>query len=364
MADLHLDWPFAGLSADARRGRLRREELKAIFAGIIDLAAQERVQVLLLAGDLFEHAHATRGTIKFMDDQFRRIPGARIFIAPGNHDPFVDGSYYQTYPWAPNVHVFGPEPERVDLPDLPVSVYGWGFGTWEVRRFGLQGLRAQDAGRVNLAVFHGGDEAYHPFTAADLAAMGMDYIALGHIHKEGPVLEQAGRVIARYSGAPEALGFGDTGRFGVWAGEVSREYNRMRFVPTGLRRYVTVDVDVSGAVSLEDVAAAIRSAAPAAERAQHCWRLTLRGTVDPDLFVDVDGLQERLSTEFFVLKLMDATEPALDLEELAGERSARGLFVRKLLAQSETAASDGDRRTVRRALALGLAALAGKEAGR
>jgi DNA repair protein SbcD/Mre11 len=361
MADLHLEWPFGSGSSS----RLRREELKDVAAGVIDLAVRERVQVLLLAGDLYEHAHATRGTAKFLDDQFRRIPDVHVFISPGNHDPYLEGSYWQTYPWAPNVHIFGPEPDRVDLPDLPVSVWGWGFGAFEVRSWQLAGLRPPASpDRINLAVIHGGDAAYHPFGPAELDELGMDYIALGHIHKTGTVLEKAGRVVARYSGSPEALSFGEPGEHGVYVGPVSKEGARLAFVVTGRRRYITEEVDVSGAVSLDDVAAAILQVDSPTERARHCYRLHLTGFVDPGLAVDTTVLTERLAGQFYLLKLSNQTEPDWDLAELARERSARGLFVQRLLAMEDAAEDDlAAQRRIRRALALGLAAFAGKGGG-
>ncbi|MDF2628511.1 MAG: hypothetical protein K0R39_2342 [Symbiobacteriaceae bacterium] len=360
-ADVHLDWPFAGLgSGGDLKARLRREELKSIFAAIIDLAIREQVDLLLIAGDLFEHKYATRGTMQFLDEQFRRF-GGPVFISPGNHDPYVAGSYYETYPWAPNVRIFGPEPERIDLDGLPVSVRGWGFPTWEVRECQLQRFPPPAAGgRVNLVVVHGGDAAYHPFDSDDLAALGADYIALGHIHKEGVLLERAGRVIARYSGSPDALSFGEPGEHGVVIGTVSPDETRLRWVPTGLRRYSTADVDVTGAVSLEDVAARLLRAFPSEERSVNCYRLTLTGAVDPSLTVDVAVLQERLAPEFYVLRLTDATAPEADLAALACERSARGLFVQRLLGMEAAEADAGRRRVIRRALAHGLAAFAQK----
>lgn len=363
MADMHLEWPFAAMGADGLRGRLRREELKELFASIIDLAEREAVQVLLIAGDLFEHQHITRGVVKFIDQQFRRIPGTRVFISPGNHDPFLPNSFYQTYAWAPNVHIFGPEPDAVDLPDLPVTVYGWGFGAWEVRECHLGGLRVTDPSRINLAVVHGGDAAYHPFRPADLAAIGADYIALGHIHKAGTLLEQGGRVIARYSGSPEALSFGEPGEHGVYLGTVSKAGSRLAFVETGRRRYISQAVDVTGAESVEDLMARCLLVDGPEARQQHCYRLTLMGAVAQGLSVDLPLLQERLAEQFYLLRLVDESRPDYDLAAIAQERSARGLFVQRLLAMEGEAADSATRLRIQRAIDLGLAAF-GEESQR
>lgn len=363
MADMHLEWPFTGMGVDRRRGRLRRAELREVFSGIIDLALQERVQLLLIAGDLFEHSHATRSLIDFIDQQFRRIPGIRVFISPGNHDPYMDGSYYQTYPWSPNVHIFGPEPERIDLPDLPVSVWGWGFGSWEVGTWQMEGVRAVDPDRITLALLHGGEGVYHPFRPKEMSDLGADYIALGHIHKGQPYLEEAGRVRARYPGSPEALDFGEPGEHGVWLGTVSKERADLRFVRTGRRQQITVEVGVEGARTPEEVLEALRQADDPEARLRNCYRLILTGAVSPDLILDLSVLQEQASGEFFFLRLEDQTYPDYDLDRLSREKSARGLFVRRLLAMQEEEPIEKQEQ-IRRALALGLSAFAGRGLGR
>lgn len=354
MADMHLEWPFAGIGIDGHRGRARREELKATFAAIVDLALAEKVHLFLIAGDLFEHQHVTRSTVRFLEQQFRRLgENVRVFISPGNHDPYMEGSYYRSYPWPENVHIFGPRVERVDLDDLGVSVYGWGFGSWEVDSCQLEGLRVADPDRINLLVVHGGEGRYHPFRPADLEATGADYVALGHIHKPGVFLEAGGRVIAPYPGSPEALSFGEPGRHGVIVAEVSKGGSALRFHATGKREFITREVDCTGALTPEDLVSALLAVDPEPARQTHCYRLTLTGTLPPDLAVDLPLLHERLAPHFYHLRLEDRTRPDYDLEQLAQERSARGLFVRRLLAME---AEGGDRERIRRALRLGLAA--------
>jgi len=364
MADMHLEWPFAGMGVDSHRGRLRREELKEVFAASVDLAIREQVDLFLIAGDLFEHEHLTRTTVRFLEQQFRRMDGIRVFISPGNHDPLLPNSYYRSYPWPANVHIFGTTPERVDLPDRPVSVYGWGFGSWEVTEYQLGGLKVADPGRINIVVVHGGDERYHPFTPADLAAIGADYIALGHIHKTDVVLQEGGRVIARYAGSPEGLSFGEPGQHGVYLGTIEKQANRMEFVATGRREQISLSVDVTGATTTEELVELVRSADSEERRLQHCYRIALTGALDPELVIDLPVLQEQLASQFFLLRLADSTRPDFDLAAIARERSARGLFVQRLMALESEAADPGERDRIRRALQIGLAAFQERGSGR
>lgn len=356
MADMHLEWPFAGMGVDSHRGRMRREELKEVFASIVDLAIREEVQLFLIAGDLFEHEHLTRATVRFLEQQFRRLEGIRVFISPGNHDPLLPNSYYRSCPWPENVHIFGSETERVDLDDLGVSVYGWGFGAWEVTSWQLSDLKIMDPRRINIVLVHGGDERYHPFKPSDLTVMGADYIALGHIHKPGVVWEEDGRLIAQYPGSPEALSFGEPGVHGVMVGTLSRQVNSLKFFPTGRREFITRDVDVTGTSSPEELIEAVLAADDEERRLTHCYRLNLTGAVDAELSLDLPVLQERLAPHFYLLRLQDTTQPDYDLAVIARERTARGLFVQRLMALEAAAEDPRERARFQRALAYGLAA--------
>ncbi len=364
MADMHLEWPFAGMGVDSHRGRMRREELKEVFAATVDLAIREQVELFLIAGDLFEHEHLTRATVRFLEQQFRRMDGIRVFISPGNHDPLLPNSYYRSYPWPSNVHIFGTTPERVDLPDRSVSVYGWGFGAWEVAEYQLGDLKVADPARVTIVVVHGGDEKYHPFTSAELAAIGADYIALGHIHKTDVVLADGDRVIARYAGSPEGLSFGEPGRHGVYVGSVGKDGNDLAFVPVGRREQITLEVDLTGAATPEEAQELIRACDTEERRLQHCYRVMLKGTPDADLAVDLPVWQEQLAGQFYLLRLVDQTRPDIDLVAVARERSARGLFVQRMSALEAEAQEPAERERIRRALQIGLVAFQERGSGR
>ena len=68
--DLHLDSPFVGLTTEVPAGiaATLRDSTLIAWRRIIDLALEERVQFLLVAGDAFEGANRTlQGQIHFRD---------------------------------------------------------------------------------------------------------------------------------------------------------------------------------------------------------------------------------------------------------------------------------------------------------
>src|SRR3970040_1021480 len=102
-ADLHLDAPFAW--ARPETARLRRRNRREALTRILALAAEERVDAILCAGDLFEHERFTPDTITFLRESFARTDRP-IYLAPGNHDWYSPRSPYALVEWSPSVHLF------------------------------------------------------------------------------------------------------------------------------------------------------------------------------------------------------------------------------------------------------------------
>ena len=88
-ADLHLDRSFAGLSVAPSEAAKRREELRAALRRIVDLAIELNVDALTAGGDLYEHDRAGADTATSSRANSSVSPQGRVFIAPGNHDPYI-----------------------------------------------------------------------------------------------------------------------------------------------------------------------------------------------------------------------------------------------------------------------------------
>jgi hypothetical protein len=131
-----------------------------------------------------------------------------------------------------------------------------------------------------------------------------------------------------------------------------------RFVPLAVRACLTRDVDVTGVNGPEAVVERVRQAFTPGERERDLCRAILTGRIDPALSLDVALLTELLAADFFLIRLQDRTEPDWDLEGLARERTARGLFVQRLLRLLQGTTDEREQARVRRALHLGLTALA------
>jgi DNA repair exonuclease SbcCD nuclease subunit len=190
-ADIHLDSPlhrletYEGAPVDEIRQASRRA-----FENLIDLAVDEAVDFVLIAGDLFDGDWKDYNTGLYFIRQMRRLAeaGIRALIIAGNHD--AAGRMTRTLPYPDNVHVFSSrKPETHILEDLDVAVHGRSFARAAVTDNLVPDYPEPLPGRFNIGLLHTsltgreGHENYAPCTLADLANKGYDYWALGHVHQ-------------------------------------------------------------------------------------------------------------------------------------------------------------------------------------
>nr|WP_325188309.1 metallophosphoesterase [uncultured Oscillibacter sp.] len=152
-ADFHLDSAFAALPAG--RAAERRRESRELAFRLADYVNGRGVQLVLLAGDLFDSAAPYRETGEALAEALGRMR-AQVFAAPGNHDWCGPGSPWDTVDWPENVHIFQENAmTSVDLPELDAAVHGAAFTSAEQGSSLLAGFAAPEDGRVHLGVLHG-----------------------------------------------------------------------------------------------------------------------------------------------------------------------------------------------------------------
>ena len=330
-ADFHLDAPFAALSPE--KARQRRAEQRQLLSRLADLAEEEGADLVLLSGDLLDGGETYQETVEALSHALGQIK-APVFIAPGNHDPYGPRSAYAGTAWPDNVHIFtSVQPEGVELPELGCVVHGAAFTTPQADRSPLMGFSAPRDGRIHLMTLHGdvaGQGRYGPIRPEDIAASGLTYLALGHIHACSG-LQQAGETCWAYPGCPEGRGFDETGEKGVLAVTVDDQGAvSVRFVPLAGRRYEIVEADVTGKDSAEEALREVLPASPTGD----CCRILLTGQRsfgNPDLA----ALTALAQPNYFSVSVRDNTRPLRDLWQRAGEDSLTGLVLRALKGEKD-----------------------------
>ncbi len=360
---------FAGPGASASFGNRRRQGLRDAFARVVARAGNWPADALLIAGDLFENGRVTRDTLAFLRDQFASVPRVPIFIAPGNHDPYVPSSPYATEHWPDNVHVFTrPEWTSIAANDGQLIVHGFAFDGPDISRNPFGELRIDGTeGGVHVGVAHGSErahqpkekDAYAPFDAASAAARGLSYLALGHFHAhtsiEGPF-----ETTIRYSGAPEGHSFKETGAH--YFLEIEIVDHGVRVNPATASRFV-YDVQAlhcDGFNSSQDVLDAVR-ALKNPDFGAHVLRVLFTGVCSDDLRAEFGAIKDVLDQEFEWLEFADETRPTEDYEALSHEDSSVGAFAATLSAQIADATDPARREMLARAFEVGLAAFRRRE---
>lgn len=354
-ADFHLDSAFRSLPEE--QARQRRRESRQLPGCLVDWANEHGAELLLLAGDLFDSDQLYSQTAQELAEALGRFRGMCL-IAPGNHDWLSANSPYRLDIWPENVHIFrGGGIERLSLPQCGCTVYGASFTAPEEAESGLAGFRAQQDGTAQIMLLHGDvgsrDSRYRPILPEEIAATGLDYLALGHVHSHGG-MNRAGSTVWAYSGCPEGRGFDETGDKGFLFGEVTPGRAELRFVPLPGRRYQLHAVELTEA---EDVADAIRRSLPP-DTQDDIYRIRLLGQVDQP--PRLERLQEELAGHFFRLELRDETRPREDIWAHCGEDSLRGQFLLRLRREYDTA-DEPRRRLIEQAARFGLAAMDNRE---
>lgn len=353
-ADLHLDSPFDGLPEE--KAAQRRIEQRELLGRLSDIARDQQVDLILLAGDLLDSDSAYGETAEELVRTLAAIP-AEIIISPGNHDYYSNRSPYNRLHFPSNVHIFKKNKiECIDLPEISARVYGAAF-TDKYSTGLLNGFTVEKQPNVvDIMCIHGElgkASQYNPITEQDIAASNLDYIALGHIHK-GSGLKKAGSTYYSWPGCPEGRGFDETGKKFVNLVAVIDGECRIMPVSISSRKYEIVSVSLGE----EDALKAIESVLPENTK-DDIYRIILRG--ETDSAPDISELKATLEERFFSLQIRDETSLRRDIWEKAGEDSLRGLFLQKLKAMLDSATDDNEKERIVQAARWGLAALDKRE---
>ena len=364
-ADLHLDTAFS--LEDPRTAELRRNELRAAFVNLMMFVRSKEVDILLIAGDLFDRVNPTKETEEVVLREFAQSARTKIFICPGNHDPYTVDSPYARLSFSDNVHIFDSETlSYFDLPEWNVSVYGYAFTSHRLPYNPFSNPPKLNEERINILLGHAdvGKSASDdcPLPLAEIAKSGFDYLALGHIHAASGI-QREGYSYYAYPGCLEGRDFGECGP-GKGAliavmqknrpGEFEIETKQIRFAR---RSYEILKLQFEGKESSEDVIAACDKAVREAGYDEDTLlRLVLEGQLPEGVTVSKTLLQS-VARKVFYLEVKNRTVPAIDLVSLENDPTLRGAFYQSLKPLFE--GTQEEKTLAEKALRYGLVSLSG-----
>lgn len=362
-ADIHLD---SALSAHLgrERARGRRNEILNTFRKIFGYAAENDVQAVIIAGDLFDSETVSATTINVVLGEIAKYADIDVFYLRGNHDP--DESLFAGRRLPENLYLFGDEWTQYQLKGSHIVIAGAVLNDENCNS--IYDELELDENDINIVTLHGQEQEYgrarnmNDVCLKKLMGRGIDYLALGHVH--GRKLESLDhRGVYCYPGCLEGSGFDECGEHGFMMLDVDERKHMVEteFVPFAYRRLFDVEVDVTGAESSSDAADMIADRlyqelpGTMEDESRDMVRVSLTGAVNVESEINTDYLTKQFQDSFYYMEILDHTDFQVDYMRYVNDASLKGEFVRKVMRQDM---SENDKAYV---IQTGLRALSGEE---
>lgn len=382
-ADIHLDSPMTSY-LDSGKARERRKEILNTFCSMLDFAQENRVDAVIIAGDLFDTEKISMNTAKVVTEEIQRHGEVTVFYLPGNHDRkdyifrgcnIPDNMIVISREWSywqlnEEYGVREIKPGQ-KLPAETVILAGCVLDSYTDTDIYDHLQLPENA--VNIVTLHGqiydngGGNNADSIDIRRLQNRCIDYLALGHVHAyQDGRLDHRGRYC--YPGCLEGRGFDECGEHGFVMLDIDAESGviRSRFVPWAYRRISEIQVDVTGMTDMLEVEDNIAERLYSESRKADIGRIRdtngldlVRVILTGDNFaledINEDHIGERFKDSFFYFSVLDRTYKGDGQTGYENEVSLKGEFVRTVMASQ---LSQDDKEYI---IAMGIRALAGEE---
>lgn len=317
IADVHLGVvPDKGKPWSEQRAR----EIQDSFQRLLDTAKEEKIDLLLIAGDLF-HFPPTVAMLKELDAQLSELENVTTVLIAGNHDHRAPGSPLDRYEFqSDTICLQAEEVEQLVLDDLKTCVTGISYHQQEIPQAIYDDLTPELPGEefygdyFQILLAHGGDNRHSPMNRNKLLHSGFDYIALGHIHK--PEIIAVDKMIN--VGSLEPIDYTDVGARGYVIGEAEELEEGWRFRTEwrefSCRQYVDLVIEVKPEMTNYQLQKLIQEQIDEMG-AQHIYRIILQGYRSVLFQPDFNSLMNL----YFIYEVVDQTHEAYNLKKLQEE---------------------------------------------
>lgn len=348
IADMHFDSPFTLLSNRAELGEIRRVDQRKAFKKVIEYIKENKIPYLFISGDLYEQEYIRQTTIEYINNLFKEIIETKIFITPGNHDPYLNNSYYNKYKWSENVKIFNSEIEKIELPEF--DLYGYGFSDYYCVESGIENIKIENNEKINILITHasldgGYDDQrhYNTLSSKSLKELGFDYIALGHIHKCN-LSEENKNII--YPGSTVSMGFDELGSHGMIVGNIDKNNLEIEFIKIDDKEFKEINLDVSEINTIEELLEKINEIEL---EENNLYKIILIGKRKFE--INTYKLLKMLEIKN-IIKIKNKTVINYNLEEIANDFTLKGIFAKEMLKKLQD--KNIDKETIEKAIEIGM----------
>lgn len=357
-ADIHLDSKLSA-NLEGEKRKKRRGEILDSFVYMVEYAAQNGVEAILIAGDLFDTGSITKTTAGVVRKLIGDNPDIAFYYLKGNHDVYsflhgMEGEY-------PNLYLFE---DKWTYYNLSEGIVLSGVELNADNSRDVYDSLVIDPGRFNIVMLHGQANAYSAGDKTEiinfsvLKNRAIDYLALGHVHSfQQGMLDKRGSYC--YPGCLEGRGFDECGVHGFVVADIDEDAHCMQteFIPWGQRRIYEITADVTDCKTASDCLHRIRQSLAENEVTEKDMvRVIMRGEVEEDADTNEEYICSRMTDEYFFVKVINKTTLKIDINKYANDISLKGEFIR-LVTQDGSLGEEEKAEIIR----TGLMALAGEE---
>jgi exonuclease SbcD len=358
LADVHLGARHADMGAAAAK---QRDRQLAAFTRAIDEGLKHSVDAALICGDLFDSNAQPRRSVERAVSELKRLTdaGIRVVIIPGTHDVYDSRSIYRAFDLprlaglpigSDLLTVLTPDHLELVIKDLDLIVYGRVFATKRAPRSPLDGFSASADDRASwkVGMIHGSrqipgvvdrDEVF--FTDAEIAASGLDYLALGHWHSFSS--GRCGDTTWAYAGAPEPVavdqdGAGNACLVRLEDGAAGSSSVRIDQVRVGRTVFRAEAVDAAGLENQDEMVQQLRGLADP----DLILHVSIDGIAPDTLEIDTDEVERALAPSFLHVRVRDRSVTEMAIGPELPQDTVAGRFIADLESRIRAAESAGD----------------------
>ena len=326
IADMHFDAPFTTINGKTNFGDKKRLEQRKTLKRIIEYIKEKNIEFLFIAGDLYENDYVKYTTIEYINSLFKEIPNTKIIITPGNHDPVIKNSYYNTFNWNSNVYILKNNLEKLEFDEC--NIYGSGFTDFYKDEENFDNLKLEHS-KINILVIHADINgvkdsngfSYNPISNKKLENFKFNYVALGHIHNSNFEPNKS----INYPGSTIALGFDELESHGMIVGEIDK-FNQLHteYIELGESKFVEQEINVENIFSKEELIENINNLQL---DEKNLYKIMLVGKRN----FSINAIEiEKIIQKENIIKIKDESKSNFNIEDLEKENSLKGLFIKNL----------------------------------
>lgn len=325
MRFIHISDVHLGMTPDKGKAwsGVRAKEIEDTFDKILAIAEERKVDLLLVAGDLF---HKAPGIIELdmLDGKLAKLTNTKTIIVAGSSDYIEKDSPSETFEFKSNTVILpAGEFNNAYFEDIDTCITGFSYGQETYKENFAEGIEPQKEGAANILLMYGGDEEHGAFDFRKLADSGFDYVALGYLRKPKHMVKNK----MAYPGSPEPLTHSDTGKHGFIYGQIIHGETRIKWESIACRSYINLGLEVKPEYTAAQIERVIEKQIDKMG-SENIYRVILKGQKGRK----VDTTFDDLTSRYMIYDIVDNTMFDYNKESFMkdNENNVLGRFIAEL----------------------------------